>query len=87
MVNRESRKKSGTLQAHWQYNDETRGNSYWRAVLPPLDAGEELHYAIQGASGLMEQQTYQLIVAPAEDQAQSKQAEQGKQAALPVMLL
>ena len=46
----DGRQGSFTVDAQWQYNHVTKGNSYWLASLDPLEAGDEVSYVIRGIS-------------------------------------
>ncbi|GEM_PF-992150 len=42
--------EGGEVQAFWQYNDYSRGNSYWLATIGPFRAGDEVEYIVLGTS-------------------------------------
>ncbi len=42
----ETRKYS--IEAEWKYNDYTRNNSYWAAIVGPFENGQKVEYRIVG---------------------------------------
>lgn len=37
-----------SVEAEWRYNDYSRNNSYWTAIVGPFKAGEKVEYRITG---------------------------------------
>ncbi len=37
-----------SVEAEWRYNDYSRNNSYWTAIVGPFNAGEKIEYKIKG---------------------------------------
>ena len=46
--NKNSLEKHYNVEAEWRYNDYSRNNSYWTAILGPFKAGEKVEYKIKG---------------------------------------
>ncbi len=40
--------KNYSVDAEWRYNDYSRNNSYWAAIIGPFKAGEMVEYRIKG---------------------------------------
>jgi len=38
------------IEAEWRYNDYSRNNSYWTAIIGPFKAGESVEYKIVGSN-------------------------------------
>ncbi len=57
---------NGKLDALWQHNDSSKGNSYWLASLGPFEEGDKVEYTIRGQSrgGPAGPITYTFIVGP-----------------------
>ena len=39
---------SYSVEAEWRYNDHSRNNSYWAAIVGPFKAGQKVDYRITG---------------------------------------
>jgi hypothetical protein len=37
-----------SIEAEWRYNDYSRNNSYWTAIVGPFNSGEKIEYRIKG---------------------------------------
>ena len=48
IANNKSEPEMFTLEAEWRYNDYSRNNSYWTAIIGPFKAGEKVEYRIRG---------------------------------------
>ncbi len=46
--NKNSVEKQYNVEAEWRYNDYSRNNSYWTAIIGPFKAGEKVEYKING---------------------------------------
>lgn len=42
--------ETGEVDAAWQYNEPTNGNSYWIATIGPFEEGDEVEYRLKGES-------------------------------------
>jgi hypothetical protein len=46
--NKDSEPNTYSVEAEWRYNDYSRNNSYWTAIIGPFKAGENVEYKIRG---------------------------------------
>ncbi|HUI28630.1 MAG TPA: hypothetical protein VLX91_00335 [Candidatus Acidoferrales bacterium] len=46
--NKTSEGSNYSVEAEWRYNDYSRNNSYWTAIIGPFKAGEKIEYKIKG---------------------------------------
>jgi hypothetical protein len=47
--NKNSAASTYSVEAEWRYNDYSRNNSYWTAIIGPFKAGEKIEYKIKGS--------------------------------------
>ncbi|MGO9481679.1 MAG: hypothetical protein ACLP05_07860 [Candidatus Kryptoniota bacterium] len=43
-----SETKNYTIEAEWRYNDYSKNNSYWTAIIGPFRTGDKIEYKIRG---------------------------------------
>ena len=48
VLNETSEQRKYSVQADWRYNDYSRKNSYWAAMIGPFNAGEKVDYRVVG---------------------------------------
>ena len=48
VTNNNSADAAYSVSAEWRYNDYSRNNSYWTAIIGPFKGGEKVEYKIKG---------------------------------------